>query len=83
MCELIIELGEKLNAKDLDKKFDDGEDISEYLINANGCNEDMSHLMEYNISIPKHLPEPEDFMKYMVVSWGVIIIGIVLLGLFI
>jgi len=75
MTELIVDLGEKLNARDLD--------ISEHLINANGCNEDMSHLMEYNISIPKHLPEPDDFMKYMVVSWGIIIIGILLFGIFI
>jgi hypothetical protein len=55
--------------------------ITEKDINANGCNEDMSHVMEYDISVPKHLPDSDDFMRYMVVSWGVVILGMILLGI--
>jgi len=49
--------------------------ITEKDINANGCNQDMSHVMEYNISIPTHVPDFKSFMIYMTISWGVVILG--------
>jgi hypothetical protein len=50
-------------------------EYTEQEVNSGGCNQDMSHMMEYNLSIPKHLPSFKDIMMYMVITWGVIIIG--------
>jgi hypothetical protein len=48
---------------------------TEQEINANGCNQDMSHTCEYDISVPSHAPDYKAFMTYMVISWGIVIIG--------
>jgi hypothetical protein len=52
------------------------QEYTEQELNANGCNQDMSHCCEYDISVPSHQPDYKSFMAYMVVSWGVVIIGL-------
>jgi hypothetical protein len=54
---------------------------TEQEINANGCNQDMSHVMEYNISIPTHVPDFNSFMIYMTISWGLVIAGMFAIAL--
>ena len=51
-------------------------EYSEQEVNSGGCNQDMSHMMEYNLSIPNHLPDFKSIMTYMVITWGVIILGV-------
>ena len=41
---------------------------------------DISHLEKFNISVPVHAPDVKSFMGYMIVSWGVVILGVVAIG---
>jgi hypothetical protein len=53
---------------------------TEQEINANGCRQDMSHVMEYDISIPTHAPDIKSLLIYMTISWGVVILGMLALA---
>lgn len=52
-------------------------------IGINKDDQDMTHVMEYNISIPTHVPDFESFMVYMCISWGVVIVGMFTIALII